>query len=182
MMLAALCAFALAASAQGPEKELRAVEEQRYKAMLQADLPALEKLLADDLVYVHSSGSVETKAQFLDTVKPGHLEIIRGLRVGLFGGGPGDFGLHQVEKAPELSTVPLRCKAQTFFGDGRLGLRHPGQLARGFILRAQHLRFRRAPVHLRQVGVELRAKLDFEVDLRLARGELSLLERLPRHL
>lgn len=74
MMLAALCAFALAASAQGPEKELRAVEEQRYKAMLQADLPALEKLLADDLVYVHSSGSTETKQLFLASIRSGGLK------------------------------------------------------------------------------------------------------------
>lgn len=71
LMLAALCALALSAFAQGPEKELRAVEEQRYKAMLQADIPALEKLLTDDLVYVHSSGSIETKQQFLATVRTG---------------------------------------------------------------------------------------------------------------
>lgn len=72
-MLAGLCGFALAASAQGPEKELRAVEEQRYRAMIQADLPALEKLLADDLVYVHSSGSIESKEQFLATLRSGGL-------------------------------------------------------------------------------------------------------------
>lgn len=76
-MLAALCAFALAASAQGPEKELRAVEQQRYRAMIEADFPALEKLLADDLVYVHSSGSVESKEQFLDTIRSGRLRYKR---------------------------------------------------------------------------------------------------------
>lgn len=73
-MLAALCAFALAASAQGPEKELRAVEEQRYRAMIQADLQALEKVLADDLVYVHSSGSIESKQQFLASIRSGGLK------------------------------------------------------------------------------------------------------------
>lgn len=73
-MLAALFAFAVSASGQGPEKELRAVEEQRYRAMIQADLPALEKLLADDLVYVHSSGSIESKEQFLASIRSGGLK------------------------------------------------------------------------------------------------------------
>lgn len=84
LMLAAVCAFAGFASAQAPEKELRAVEEQRYKAMLQADVPALEKLLADDLVYVHSSGGVESKQQFLATIRSGALKYKKIAPEGVF--------------------------------------------------------------------------------------------------
>lgn len=69
-------AWALSAAAQTPstfEKEVRAVEEQRYKAMLQNDFPTLEKLMADDVVYVHSSGAVDDKQSFVATLRSGSL-------------------------------------------------------------------------------------------------------------
>lgn len=75
-MLAGLCGFALAAAAQAPsaaEKEVRAVEEKRYKAMLQNDFATLERLMADDLVYVHSSGAVDDKKSFIATLRSGSL-------------------------------------------------------------------------------------------------------------
>ncbi len=40
-----------------------------YRAMLADDLEALDGLLADDLVYVHSAGASEYKQEFLDAVR-----------------------------------------------------------------------------------------------------------------
>jgi ketosteroid isomerase-like protein len=50
------------------EAAVNAAVEALTKAMLQADGPALERLVSDQLSYGHSSGLVETKAQFVDVV------------------------------------------------------------------------------------------------------------------
>jgi len=51
----------------GLENRLRAL----YAAMLAHDTAALGELLADDSVYVHSTGVVETKAEYLNGVRNG---------------------------------------------------------------------------------------------------------------
>jgi ketosteroid isomerase-like protein len=48
-----------------------------YRAMLAHDIPALDRLLSDDVVYVHSTGLAETKRQFLDGVRDGLYEYVR---------------------------------------------------------------------------------------------------------
>jgi uncharacterized protein (TIGR02246 family) len=50
-------------------------QERRWAdSLVKADLDALGRLYADDLVYVHSGGNIETKAQFLDRVRKGGLK------------------------------------------------------------------------------------------------------------
>jgi ketosteroid isomerase-like protein len=49
-----------------------ALEEQRCAATTQRDVAALERLLAEDLIYTHSSGRVETKAAFLESIRAGN--------------------------------------------------------------------------------------------------------------
>ncbi len=49
-------------------------EEARLQAMVKADLAALEDILADDLSYVHSSGSVDSKREFVDAIRTGRLK------------------------------------------------------------------------------------------------------------
>jgi ketosteroid isomerase-like protein len=44
---------------------LREAEQALYRAQVAKDFPALERLLAADLVYVHSTAVAETKAQYL---------------------------------------------------------------------------------------------------------------------
>lgn len=41
----------------------------RLKAMIDADIDALERYLADDLTYSHSTGRTETKSEFLSTIE-----------------------------------------------------------------------------------------------------------------
>ena len=52
---------------------LQQVEERRFAAMVAQNMPALEPMLAEELNYTHSSGSVETKPQFLETIRTGRL-------------------------------------------------------------------------------------------------------------
>jgi hypothetical protein len=51
------------------EERVRELEEQRYGAMLRADLATLDRLLDDGLTYTHSSGAVDTKVSYLAGVR-----------------------------------------------------------------------------------------------------------------
>ena len=48
---------------------IRSLEDQRYAAMCAADAAALDKLLADSLVYTHSYGGSDGKASYLEGVR-----------------------------------------------------------------------------------------------------------------
>ena len=50
------------------------LEDQRFKAMVAGDVATLDRILADDLTYVHSNGQLETKAEFLARLKSGELK------------------------------------------------------------------------------------------------------------
>ena len=50
------------------EEEVRAVNERRFAAMVKEDFAELDRLLADDLTYIHSSGVVETKKQSIASI------------------------------------------------------------------------------------------------------------------
>ena len=53
------------------EQEVRKAIERYRTALLQRDVPALEKIWADDYVFVNASGDVLTKAQRLANAKSG---------------------------------------------------------------------------------------------------------------
>lgn len=75
--LLALAAGPAAAHTETPsaeaEKQVRAAHARRFEVMVQGDTAALAPLLADDLVYTHATGQVETKAQFLESLASGRL-------------------------------------------------------------------------------------------------------------
>jgi ketosteroid isomerase-like protein len=52
-------------------KAVAAAEQAFIDAVIKRDKPALERLLAEDLLYVHSSSKVETKADVLQVVTSG---------------------------------------------------------------------------------------------------------------
>lgn len=57
-----------------PAARLSAITEAdsaRLTAMATGDLETLDRLLTDDCMYVHSNGSVDTKAQYLDKLRDG---------------------------------------------------------------------------------------------------------------
>ena len=53
------------------EQEVRQMIENYRTALLQRDIPALEKIWADDYVFVNASGEVRTKAQRIANLKSG---------------------------------------------------------------------------------------------------------------
>lgn len=82
-------ALATAATAGEPEDEVLASQDARFRAMIEEDIDALSDLLADDLHYSHTTGSVESKAQFLSTIDSGRVDYLaaerRDVEVRLFG-------------------------------------------------------------------------------------------------
>jgi ketosteroid isomerase-like protein len=54
--------------------EVEKAERAWADGIVQSDLPALEKLLAEDLVYTHSNGDRDSKASYLDRIRTGKLK------------------------------------------------------------------------------------------------------------
>jgi ketosteroid isomerase-like protein len=75
VLVLALLIPALAA-AQGAEQEVRAADARRMAAMVKGDTAALTELLAEDLTYTHSTGQVETRAQFVESIGSGKLRYL----------------------------------------------------------------------------------------------------------
>lgn len=53
------------------EEALRAADRRRRRAMVGADTDALAKLLADELIWTHSSGKTDGKRSFLEKIASG---------------------------------------------------------------------------------------------------------------
>lgn len=76
--LALILAFAPVLSAQSgkADQAVLQAEKDRFAAMIKGDRAALEKLLADDLTYTHSSALFETKEQFIKSVTSGNIDYV----------------------------------------------------------------------------------------------------------
>ena len=53
------------------EKEILALEDKRFGAMIARDFKALEAMVHGDLLYTHSSGVTDTKATWLQAMQSG---------------------------------------------------------------------------------------------------------------
>ena len=56
------------------KKEVLQVQASRFKAMIEVDITGLENILADDLTYTHTTGTTESKAEFLSVLRSHELE------------------------------------------------------------------------------------------------------------
>jgi hypothetical protein len=57
-----------------PDPQLMAMEKRRFEAMVSRDTFALSRLLADDLVFIHTNGVVDTKSSLLKSIAQGSVE------------------------------------------------------------------------------------------------------------
>ncbi len=79
LIAAALCAAVLSASlsaqAAGCEPitadEAIRAEDARYAAQMNDDFAAMDRLIADDLVYIHSSSVVDNKQSYIESMRSG---------------------------------------------------------------------------------------------------------------
>lgn len=58
-------------------EEAVAAEAARYAAQTANDFAAMERLFGDDLVYIHSSTAVDTKASFIESMRSGAVRYRR---------------------------------------------------------------------------------------------------------
>jgi hypothetical protein len=58
-------------------EEALVAEAARYAAQTANDFAAMEQLFADDLVYIHSSTAVDTKASFIESMRSGAVRYHR---------------------------------------------------------------------------------------------------------
>lgn len=84
------------------------LEERRRQAMLAADLPTLQELLAEDLSYVHSSGSPDNKESYLAKLSGGNLKYLSV-----------DLRSLQVQLLPQAAVVTGRMSAVINMNDQR---------------------------------------------------------------
>ena len=64
-------------SSDDDARSVLAAEDLRYQAMIDADLPELDRLLAEQVSYAHSSGARDTKAEYLQKVRTGYYDYWR---------------------------------------------------------------------------------------------------------
>lgn len=68
-----------------------AAEKARTDALDRSDLAALDRIMADDVTYVHASGKVDTKKSYLGAIRSGKLHYIswqpKNLKVRVMGSG-----------------------------------------------------------------------------------------------
>ena len=57
-------------------KEVMATEKAHIAALDHSDVAALERIMADDVTYIHASGKVDTKKSYLDAIRSGQLHYI----------------------------------------------------------------------------------------------------------
>lgn len=55
-------------------EEAQRAEDARYAAQTGDDFAALERLLGDDLVYIHSSALVDSKASYIESLRNGQVK------------------------------------------------------------------------------------------------------------
>ncbi len=70
------CALIAASPARaGIAEDVKAADDERIAAYLSGNIAAMDKYLADELVYIHSSGIVDNKQKLVDSVKSGDIKI-----------------------------------------------------------------------------------------------------------
>lgn len=85
-LAAALCcasfAFSFSSTAHAAEcdtintDEVVMAEDARYSAQMKNDFAAMDKLIATDLVYIHSSSVVDNKETYIDSMRSGKVKYV----------------------------------------------------------------------------------------------------------
>jgi hypothetical protein len=108
------------------ETQVQAAEDARYAAQTSLDYTALERLLGDDLIYIHSSAVIDNKKVYIDSMRDGSVRYLAmkrsDVQVRTFGclavmTGVGQFDVQIKDK---LLNVELRFHSLWISREGRL--------------------------------------------------------------
>ena len=75
MTVATLLVVLLSTGTAGAQDAVEEAEAEWSRALIAADSAALDTIYADDLVYVHSAGSVDTKQEWLGAIVGGRIDF-----------------------------------------------------------------------------------------------------------
>ena len=83
------------AGAQSSEAtaELLAVQQERFDAAISKDISKLEQMVAEEVRYCHTTGAVDTKASYLETVRTGGIGWLEVDPIGMEARIYGDIGI-----------------------------------------------------------------------------------------
>ncbi|MGC2333862.1 MAG: nuclear transport factor 2 family protein [Candidatus Acidiferrales bacterium] len=120
LTVASACAQTGAPKGALDKAQILALQKKFQDASVAADLPALSALMADNATFIHGSGLVQSKAQYIDSITSGQMK---------------------------LTTYELKESKVTFFKDGAIvvaltdvGLAPPRNAAPGTLSRLLHMR------------------------------------------
>jgi ketosteroid isomerase-like protein len=91
------------------EREVLQADEARVKALLANDFSALEQLLADDLTYVHSNGSLDSKESYIGGLRSGRSRYLTM-----------DMSEVRVRSLGETALINAKFNARVKVGDGEV--------------------------------------------------------------
>lgn len=98
-------------------KQVLAREQARTAALEHSDVATLERIMADDVTYIHASGKVDTKKSYLDAIRSGQLRYILwrpiALHVRMLGSGAVIDGEYAV-KVTDARVQPTRFDINIF--------------------------------------------------------------------
>jgi Domain of unknown function (DUF4440) len=60
-----------AATKNTTETTIENLERRRFEAQVEKNCPILEKIFADDLIYTHSGGKLDTKTTYINSIREG---------------------------------------------------------------------------------------------------------------
>jgi ketosteroid isomerase-like protein len=115
----------LSASAQeSTEQNILKLEDQWTEALVKADTAFLDRIYTDDIVYTHTNGTVNTKTQFLDSIKAGKAKYIAVDRSDVKVQSYGDTAIVTYRAVIKVNTVTLPSRIVHVFvrqnGDWRM--------------------------------------------------------------
>lgn len=71
LLIVVFALFNFSIFGQSLTREIEQLEKQRFEAQVKKDSVFLEKIFADDLVYIHGSGKEDNKTTYLQSIKDG---------------------------------------------------------------------------------------------------------------
>jgi len=104
---------------------VRAAQNARFEAMVSGNIAALDTLLANDLTYVHTGGQIQSKSEFLGTIRTKSLvyESISpsDVRIRMYDGATVATGLSNMKVRTEagVSNFGIRFTETYVWRDGR---------------------------------------------------------------
>lgn len=94
------------------EREVLQADAARVKALVENDVGALEQLLGDDLTYVHSNGTLDTKASYIEALRSGRSRYLTM-----------DMSETAVRALGDTALINARFEARVKVGDGEVNPR-----------------------------------------------------------